>query len=224
VPGHDGVAGSLAGEAGGVRRGNALFRSPLSLWICLSSAKNRVLRLSTGRNSGRSADPSNLDLRVSRYGEILNRATTATLQAALKPGSSDRTPFRRGGGPWRRITRGPRQCCAAHGVAVKWVILHPLLIPISAQFFSTPQQLELRSRAPSPWRPWIEGRDRLRHNLPEGAIWPWRGPGRGRACLVAGGTECGGGIVNLAAGKDGSGLAVRTAIWFESNDRARARQ
>ena len=37
VPGHDSVAGSLAGEAGGDRRGNALFWSPLSLRICLSS-------------------------------------------------------------------------------------------------------------------------------------------------------------------------------------------
>ncbi|HEY4847967.1 MAG TPA: hypothetical protein VIH87_09295 [Methylocella sp.] len=30
------------------------------------------------------------------------------------------------------------------------------------------------------------------------------------------GTECGGGIVNPAAGKDGGGLAVRTANWYES--------
>jgi len=45
----------------------------------------------------------------------------------------------------------------------------------------------------------------------------------GRACLVAAGTECGGGIVNQAAGKDGVGLAARAANWHESNDRARAR-
>ncbi len=45
-----------------------------------------------------------------------------------------------------------------------------------------------------------------------------------RECLVPGGTECGGGIVNPAAGKDGGGLAVRTANWYESNDRACARQ
>src|ERR1700730_8321448 len=80
MPGHDGVAGSLTGEAGRDRRWNALFWSPLSLRICLSSAKNRVLRLSTGRNSGWSADPSNLDLRGSCYGEILNRAIPATLK------------------------------------------------------------------------------------------------------------------------------------------------
>ena len=78
VLGHDGVVGSLAGATGGDRRWNALFWSPLSLWICLSSAKNRVLRLSTGRNPGWSADPSNLDLWGSCYGEILNRAIPAT--------------------------------------------------------------------------------------------------------------------------------------------------
>src|ERR1700724_966779 len=89
MPGHDGVAGSLTGEAGRDRRWNALFWSPLSLRICLSSAKNRVLRLSTGRNSGWSADPSNLDLRVSRDGEILNRAIPATLKATLKLCSSN---------------------------------------------------------------------------------------------------------------------------------------
>jgi hypothetical protein len=53
-------------------------------------------------------------------------------------------------------------------------------------------------------------------------MWPWRGPGQGGACLVAGGMECGG--VNAAAGKDGRGFAVRTANWYEGNDRARARQ
>jgi hypothetical protein len=47
---------------------------------------------------------------------------------------------------------------------------HPLLIPISAPFFY-PEQLERRSRAPSPWRPWIEGSDRLRHELPVAARW-----------------------------------------------------
>ena len=71
-------------------------------------------------------------------------------------------------------------------------------------------------------RPWLEGSDRLRHDLPETAMWPWRRPGQGRACLVAGGTECGG--VNPAAGKARRGLAVRTANWYESNDRARAWQ
>jgi hypothetical protein len=48
--------------------------------------------------------------------------------------------------------------------------LHPLLLPISAEFFATLQQLELGSSAPSPWRPWLEGSDGLRHDLPEAAM------------------------------------------------------
>jgi hypothetical protein len=39
-------------------------------------------------------------------------------------------------------------------------------------------------------------------------------PAKVRACLVAGGTECDGGIVNPAAGKAGGGFAVRTANWY----------
>jgi hypothetical protein len=80
--------------------------------------------------------------------------------------------------------------------------LHPLLLPISAEFFATLQQLKLGSRPPSPWRPWLEGSDGLRHDLPEAAMRPWRG--QGHACLVVGATECGGG--NPAAAEKRSRL------------------
>ena len=101
--------------------------------------------------------------------------------------------------------------------------LHPLLLPISAEFFATLQQLKLGSRAPSPRRPWLEGSDGLRHDLPEAAMRPW---GHGEAKVTHAWLWA---QRNAAAGtrrrwKNGRGLAVWTANWYESNDRARARQ
>jgi hypothetical protein len=37
--------------------------------------------------------------------------------------------------------------------------------------------------------------------LPEAAMWPWRGPGQGRTCLGASGTEWGGGYREPGGGE-----------------------
>jgi hypothetical protein len=80
MSGRDDVAGCLSGQARGDRRGNAFFWSPLSLRICLSPAKNGVLRLSTGRNFGWPAVPSNMDVWRSGDGEILSHLLPVTLE------------------------------------------------------------------------------------------------------------------------------------------------
>src|ERR1019366_3526632 len=79
MSGRDDVAGCLPGEARGNRRGNSFFWSPLPLRICLSPAKNGVLRLSTGRNLEWPADPRSMDMRRPGDGEILSQLGPVTL-------------------------------------------------------------------------------------------------------------------------------------------------